>query len=92
MLVGVVAISRLNGRIDRVPKDITANLAFTPAERDPEMVYKCVVPQCVHPRCPCPKEGTAEMSVANASNASGNASNSTNGTENATTGAPARRL
>ena len=34
MLVGVVAISRLNGRIDRVPKDITANLAFTPAERD----------------------------------------------------------
>ena len=34
LLVGVLAISRLNSKIDRVPKDIAINLAFTPAERD----------------------------------------------------------
>lgn len=34
LLIGVIAISRLNGKIDRVPREITANLAFTPTERE----------------------------------------------------------
>ena len=33
LLIGAVAISRLNGKIDIVPNTITEDLVFTPAER-----------------------------------------------------------
>ena len=34
LLIGAVAISRLNGKIERVPNKITEDLCFTPIERD----------------------------------------------------------